>query len=415
MISKKSIDFFAVTIGVCFLFFALNPFIFWIIWPGLINFPLFFCVVIVTLILLRLNWMEVSLNKVLFAVPIFLFMIHLGTPFFGGLKFDVGKLMSFTALLCVLFFNSSLHYKIFIAFRKLMLMFSWFAVLVFGFIFIGFELPYYKIPAFTLVMNNSFGGESFYKLYGLVVSSTNTVYQFGSFNIARICGPFQEPGHFAIYIGLIMLFEKIIFKKVSKIFLVAGILTFSPNFFIIIFIIFLYDLIYSESKKVLLLYGLGGLILLFLLFLINDNFREQLIFLTIGRNFENTDLALTSILDQRAGKQALAYYTNFLNSSEVYYGKGVENMEQFGVLSDWRGVIFKYGFIGLTLSSIACLRVVFFAKLKGVKIIVILMILLIYLQRSWMFESTFVYLFLIIGLISSQFYTKQPNERASKL
>lgn len=403
MISKKSILNAAVIIGVIYLFMALNPFIFWILWPGYINFPLFLGVIAITLVLIKIEWTRFTSKKLFFAIPIFLFMVHIGTSLIGGAGFNAGKLMSFTSLICILFFSSSLHLRIFEGFRKLMLFFSWFSILVFSIILIGIDLPYYKIPAFTLVMENSYGGESFYKLYGFVVSSTNTVYNIGGLSVARICGPFQEPGHFAIYLGIVLLFEKMIYNKLSKGFVIAGILTFSPNFFIIFFIILLYDVIYSENKKPYMLYTISALLFTSFLLLVSPEVKDELFYLTIGRNFDQSGTDIASILDDRAGKQTLAFYEKFINSNYFLYGRGVEFMEQFGVLSDWRGMILKYGLIGLLFSLIACIRILTFATKPGIKLIVSLIILLIYLQRSWMFESPFMYLFLIIGLISLKY------------
>ncbi|MFV0155369.1 hypothetical protein OBK03_06240 [Empedobacter falsenii] len=335
-------------------------------------------------------------------------MIQVGTTLMGGAENNIGKIMSFTSLICILMLKSSLHFKIFTGFRKLMLFFSWFAIVIFLITLVGIDLPYYKINAFTLVMQNSFGGESFYKLYGFVVSSTNTVYNFGGLRISRICGPFQEPGHFAIYIGLVMFFEKLILQKFSKGFIIAGLLTFSPNFFLILGITLFYDLLFSENKKTVIVYLLGGFILVSFLLLLSDGLRDQLYYMTIGRNFD-TGGNIEEVLDNRAGKQTLEYYNRFVHSPYFLYGRGVEFMSQFGILSDWRGMVLKYGFIGLIFSLIACFRILFFAKNIRLSVFIFLIIILIYLQRSWMFESAFVYLFLVIGLISNNYWLKNKT------
>src|SRR5690554_2143003 len=407
MISKQSIVTIIAIIGAIYLFISLNPFVLWIIWPGFINFPLFIGVIIIGLLAIYLKWYSLTINKILFIIPITFFMLHLGTTFLGGPEFNIGKIMSFTSLIIILGFQSFLHLKIFELFRKGMLFLSWFAVIIFIITLVGIELPYYYIPGDTLVMQNSFGGQSFYKLYGLVVSSTNTVYNLGGFNVARICGPFQEPGHFAIYIGLILLFQKMTYNRLSKGFIIAGVLTFSPNFFLILFIIFFYDFLYSQNRRNIVKYVFIGSFFVFFLLLFSEDIRDQIYDLVIGRNIDETGIDIEKILDDRAGKQTLAYYHSFVQTNYFLYGKGVDFMSQYGILSDYRGMILKYGLLGFIFSIFACVRVLFFSKDLRVISLIAIVILIIYLQRAWMFESTFVYLFIIIGLSASKLYKNQ--------
>lgn len=407
MFSKQKIINLIAIISVIYLLISLNPFLLWIIWPGFINFPLFAGIILATMVVIKLNLYKIDKTKVLFSIPILCFMLHLGTPLLGGEGFDIGKLMSFSSLVLILFYNSYLHSLIFKYLTTTFLFISWFAIVIFMITLVGIDLPYYKIEAQTLVMLNSFGGESFYKLYGLVVSSTNTVYNVGGLNIARICGPFQEPGHFAIYLGLITFFQKIIFNKISLGFILAGILTLSPNYLIFLVIAFFYDFIYSKNRSKTLMYLFGSFIGVSFLLMASETIRDELIFLMLGRNFDNSGTDIVQLLDDRAGKQTLAYYESFVNTSYVYFGRGVEFMSQYGVLSDWRGMVLKFGLIGLFFSVLASIRILFFTNIKMLKFFVALMLLIIYLQRSWMFESTFVYLFTIIGLISFQFNLKK--------
>src|SRR5690554_6854962 len=336
-------------------------------------------------------------------------MHQLGTSLFSGREFELGKIIIFLSLICILSFNANILLSIFLKFRKLIIFFSWVSLIVFFLTLIGVSLPYHKIPGFGIVMTNSHEG-SFYKLYGLVVSSTNTVYEVGGLTIARICGPFMEPGHFSIYIGLLLIFEKIVLNKLSKIFIITGALTFSPTFLIFLALSWLYEMLYYKKYSNIFKYVLFLLIPVSLIFIFLDDIKDELVYLFIGRNFERSGLSLTELLDDRAGKSALTFYNYFKETPAVWYGKGVEYLEDIGVLSDYRGMIFKYGIVGFGLSILMLLCIPFFSDKKLERVIVTLIILTIYLHRSWMFENSFIYLFLIIGLISKNVYLKKQED-----
>src|SRR5690554_20938 len=403
MSSESIIEKLASSIGVLALFISLNPFILWILWPAYVNIPVFLAVIGFTILLMLIKQLDITAIKLVFFFFTFFLMLQVGTPLFSGRGFEVGKVMTFISLMCILSFKPDILLNIFLKFRKLIIFFCWFSLIVFFITLIGIELPYYKIPGFSVVMTKSHEG-SFYKLYGLVVSSTNTIYQFGGLTIARICGPFLEPGHFSIYIGMILIFEKIIFNKFSKILLVTGVLTFSPTFLIFIVVAWFYEMMYLKKYSYIFKYVLFLLIPVSLIFIFLDDIKDELVYLFIGRNFERSGLSFTELLDDRAGKSALTFYNYFKETPAVWYGKGVDYVANFGVLSDWRGMVFKYGIIGLFFSLLMLLSIPFFTDKKLERLIITMIIIIIYLHRSWMFESSFIYLFLIIGLISKRVY-----------
>lgn len=409
MTIESQIEKLASNVGVIALFISLNPFLLWIVWPGFINIPTFIAVVGVTVLLMLRSSIELTSTKLIFVFFSFFLLLQLGTPLFSGRGYELGKIITFLSLMCIMSFNSNILLNIFLKFRKLIIFFCWFSLIVFFITLIGIELPYYKIPGFSVVMTKSHEG-SFYKLYGLVVSSTNTIYQFGGLTIARICGPFLEPGHFSIYIGLLLIFEKIVLNKLSKILIITGALTFSPTFLIFLALSWLYEMLYYKKYSNILKYLLILLIPSGFVFFFLDNIREEIMYLLIGRNFENAGLSLVDVLDERAGKAALHFYNSFKETPAVWYGRGVEYVANFGVLSDWRGMVFKYGIVGLVLSILMLFCIPFFTEKKLEKVIITMIILVVYLHRSWMFENSFIYLFLIIGLISKNVYLKKQED-----
>ncbi|SDW75023.1 hypothetical protein [Aequorivita viscosa] len=408
MTIESRIEKLASNVGVIALFVSLNPFLMWIIWPGYINIPVFIAVLGVTVILMIMKSLELTGLKLVFSFFAFFLLLQLGTPLFSGRGYELGKIITFLSLICILSFNANILLNIFLKFRKLIIFFCWISLAVFFLTLIGVNLPYHKIPGFTIVMTNSHDG-SFYKLYGLVVSSTNTVYEMGGLTIARICGPFLEPGHFSIYIGILLIFEKIVLNKVSKVLIITGALTFSPTFLIFLVFAWLYEMLYLKKYTYIFKYFLFLLIPVSIMFFLLDDIKDEIVYLFIGRNFEASGLSLFEVLDDRAGKTALHFYNNFKETPSVWYGKGLEYMANLGVLSDWRGMVFKYGIIGFGFSLLMTICIPFFSDKKLERLIISLIILIIYLHRSWMFENSFLYLFLIIGLISKNIYLKRQT------
>ena len=409
MTKEGRIEKLASNIGVIALFVSLNPFLLWIIWPGYINIPVFIIVVGVTILLMISKKVEITTKKLFLTLFTFFFILQIGTPLFSGRGFELGKIITFLNFICILFFNSNILLNIFLKFRKLLIFFCWISLIVFFVTLVGIELPYYKIPAFSVVMTTSFEG-SFYKLYGLVVSSTNTVYEFGGLTIARICGPFLEPGHFSIYIGILLVFEKIIFNKLSKVFVITGILTFSPTILIFLIFSWLYEMLFYKKYGNIFKYISLSIIFIGALYFLLDNIMGDVIYLFIGRNFYDIDyLSLMDLLNDRAGKNALIFYNYFIETPQVWYGRGVEYMAGIGVLSDWRGIVFKYGILGLIFSILILLCIPFFSQKKLERLMVVLIIIAIYLHRSWMFESSFIYLILILGLVVKNIYSKRDS------
>ncbi|WP_434576146.1 hypothetical protein [Riemerella anatipestifer] len=278
-------------------------------------------------------------------------------------------------------------------YKKALKFFCIASLIVFVLVLVKLEPPFYKIPAFSVVMKSL---NAYYKLYGVVVSSTNTMYNIAGFSIGRICGPFLEPGHFAIYLGITVFIDKVIYNKISTLFIIVGILTFSPAFIFFLFFVISYDIIKNKNiSKVYLKWFVFSLPIIAVL-LTNDKVIDQLEYLIIGRNFESNGFDFNSVIDDRAGKRSMAVYNRFAGTPDVYFGKGVEFVEELGVLSDLRGMIFKFGILGLVLSMFIWLSMLRNIIGKLLIYYVIAIITLIASHRSWMLESPYIYIMILI-------------------
>lgn len=380
-----------------YLFMSIVPFPMWIFPKSLIYF-----ISLVSLVGLFVFWgvkrkLVITHFTLSVAVGLLVFLFYTTLPLFGR-SFDWPTLLRFAPFLPMIFFMPKILFYAFLYFRKLNIVVAGFAIIIFFLLLVGIDLPYYKIDGFSLPMER---GNDYYRLYGIVVSSTNTVYEIFGLTIARACGPYQEPGHFGIYLGIVLSIEKLLFEKVSKLPVIAGFLTFSPAFLAILLLIIAYDVILKRRFKFLL--GLtGGLIFLFSVILVDSTMREVVYYLAIGRNFTSIEQAA---LDERAGNKALSGYKNFVDTNKVYTGMGVDWVnENYGVLSDFRGYIFRLGIIGFALSIILLLIIIFYKFNSHIVFLLLPIAILIHAHRFWMFTAPYIYILFFIGVQSSIYF-----------
>lgn len=386
-----------------YIYVSFNPFPMWVL-PGFVIFILLgLSLTACTYLLAVNNKLIITRKRIFFAIILFAFMLHLALPLFGHPPL-VFKIFQFFPLLLITFFSNKIYYDIFRYFRLLFIVISGYSIVVFFLLFIGLDLPYYRVDGFTMVTQYN---NDFYRVYGLAVSSTNTVYNVYGFTIARLMGPFQEAGHFAIYLGIILSIEKILYDKISKVLVIAGFLTFSPAFLVIFALIMSYDLIIR--KRIKLLIGSAVFIsIIFLVVLTDPAAQETLYYLTIGRNFEGIELS--NVLDDRTGGYALMAYTQLAQTSQVFMGKGLGSTESIGMLADYRGLIFKIGLFG-TILSIILFFILFVNENKKILFLLVPIILLVLAHRSWMFEGPYLYALILLAINSFKY--KNANRKKS--
>lgn len=379
-------------VSAIYLFLTMRPFPLWVLHPLLFFGPIVLVIYTYTLLLLLNNALVITHSRLVISIIIFIFIMYLTMPIFGH-ELSVVTAIRFAPILCIIFFPIIILYRLFNYFHKIIVFFSVVSIIVFFLLFLNIRLPHFVIPGFTVVMERA--GDS-YLVYGLVVSSTNTVNNVGGFTFARALGPFLEPGHFAIYLGFTLLAERYLFNTTNKYIVGAGLLTFSPAFLLIGLLIIIYSLVIERKLKTLLSVILASFLML--TSISNNTIRDEVYNLTIGRNFD--DVEAENILDNRTSSYVLSTYNSFKESPDYWVGLGIQELEETGILSDYRGFVFKFGVIGMTL-LIAVLQSLFLLFDRRSFLLFFPMVLLVLAHRAWMFEAQYIYIFLlVIGLIA---------------
>lgn len=402
-------------------FTALNPFYLWI-FMGAIGYLLaFFLVSVSAISLLKHNLLVYNKERIILAVSVLFYLLIL--LLHGGLIKNSVMFFLHSPLLMIAFFPNEILYKTFELFRKIILFFAIGAIIVFVISFLGFYdyLPYFEVEGISNIHRTS--GVTL-RIHGFVVTMFNTVQ---SVSILRACGPLQEPGHFGIILGIVMFIDRLLVKKMNIILLICGILTFSPAFFVILFITEVYQLLINRklkrtepSKKnkklkiatvsTVLLFTIGVIIF-------NSTLRSRMWYMVYERNFEKVITSVKSGesieegLNERVNNTGIVYYEQFRKSSKIWFGD--ENWEKGGVvLSDHRGMIATIGIVGFLMSIIVCFSVLLRANKKQFYFIVCIMAF-IYLHRAWMFLSPYI-IFLFFTALSAYIYKFHEKEELTE-
>lgn len=376
-------------LGAIYLLLTMRPFFVWevVLHPIVLFTPVGFLIYLYSLILYLNNSLVITSSRLIINIILFIFVIYNSLPIFGH-SIEVVKIIRFLPLFCITLFPTTIFYRLFNYFHKFIKLFCYIAVLLFFLILLNINLPHAIIPGFTTVLQKS--GDN-YLLYGLVVSSTNTIYHFSGFTFARVMGPFLEPGHFAIYLGLTLLAERYLYNTTSKIMVTAGLLTFSPAFIFSFLLIIIYTLVIEGKIKTLVSVVLISMLSLSLVS--NDKIREEIYYLTIGRNFDG--ISEDEYLDNRTSSNALNIYEQFSETPNYWVGQPENLLDDMMILSDYRGLIYSSGYLGLILLMLTLLSQ--FKQFDKRSLLLFLpIVILILAHRSWMFQSPYVFLFLIL-------------------
>lgn len=255
-------------------------------------------------------------------------------------------------------------------------------------------LPYFELPAREALHERQ--GITYY-VYGCFVTNHQTITPL----ILRACGMVQEPGHFSIILGFIYIIERSV-KHTPNIFIIlCGILTFSMNFILMMFLIeFVNALRYRKLFK-FLRNILGIIICCVLLYsILPKDYQETINYLFFDRNLSQVldalkeTSSLSGALDERINSTGEFLYKKFLHSGNLLFGDKITD-DSF-MLSDYRGLILSMGVVGLILCIFMILgstkHLPFMIRLVFVGALVLVM-----LHRAWMLKTPFLYLITFLG------------------
>lgn len=271
---------------------------------------------------------KVEKNVLILLPPIIYFLI-INLNSFGSADWSV---ISLLYLLAFLLMDATTKKKLFQCYKVCLLVMACIGIIVYLMYMVSFPFPYRVVNYYSEYFQGS------YIDYGLS-------YIFVYSGSVRLCGLFNEPGYFGTILALILCVERLNLKKKSTwIFLIAGLLTFSLAFFLLlaIYLVFL-----SRNRPVLMVLLIIAIIV-YLFILPNITFENPEVQRFINRfMIENGSLAG----DNRSNIHVDNTLSKVLNSSDAFwgYGGGYTSAADFGSISTYKSYVIDYGVIGFVL------------------------------------------------------------------
>ncbi len=407
--------------GCFWLFITINPYISWL-------FSTLLLAIIAFLLMLLATYFNVvnsdkqlwSKSKLLFAIIISIYIFYLGIayrPLFISMLFRV---MQYFPLLFLLFWKEKNLISVYEWFRKLILFFAFGSLLLafLGLIGVHNSIPHIEMEGMS---NAHMLSQNVLKIYGFAVNSTISEYAlFGRSVIMRAHGCLQEPGHFAIILGLLFIIDTFSKRKVNTAIVICGFLTFSPFFYFSFLLVALIKFSTMKNKK-----GVYSTVLVISLFFLiiflslSESTKEVLWYSLAGRNLEivvetwKTTGSLTETLDMRTSLPGRLLFRQFSQTPKVWTGDvNILYDNETVVLSDYRGFILTLGIIGLVISLITAYCSLYNIRRRLYRFVFITILFLIYLHRSWMFYAPYIVTLCYLGsfLLENNFRKKSHHK-----
>lgn len=310
----------------------------------------------------------------------------------------INKIFGFAPLLLLLFWPKDVFNKWYVVLRKVIIFFAIGSSVVSILSLVG-VLDY--LPHFTFEARSELHKSRgfVYHVYGAFV--TIPVAGLNS----RACGPVQEPGHWAVFLGLFYLIDWYALRKRNIWFLIGGLFTFSSAFWVMFLSVEILNL-FSRStfRKTISFFSVIIVAVFFIFLVMPQNVKDEIYYLFFERNLEKVyegyeeTGSLENALDERAANYSIERYYN-LSLNDYLFGTGYR--DNTVVISDYRGTIMFIGLIGLILSIIPVLFTIRKAKWR-LALSLIVSLFLIYIHRGWMFYTPYIYFlaFLAVRLSS---------------
>jgi len=160
----------------------------------------------------------------------------------------------------------------------------------------------------------------------------------------RLCGLFNEPGYFGTICALLLCIDQINLKKISNIIIcIAGLLTFSIAFIVLIIVNLVLNYI---NKKWLIVLIIISTIILFFVFPNLEFNNDTINFIFRRLDFSNDGM----IVDNRSNALTDKLIIDLFKTNYVFFGhgSGYANLNTLGVLS-FKTYLLDFGVIGFSI------------------------------------------------------------------
>lgn len=260
-------------------------------------------------------------------------------------------------------------------------------------------LPYIDLPPQDYVQESSDIVNHFYGLF--VIPEERESLSF--FTFYRVMGPLREGGHFSIFIGFIYFAEKAIYNKRNYWLLIGGLLTLSPNF--VAFFLVTEGYCAIIKKRLLRFFFLIPVfaLLVVLLVLYSPQFvQDEIIRIVLERNLERNVQSAESegfmaLLEGRTNFIGYEMYRSFEKSEDALVKLfGMTATKEGYILSDFRYLIYRYGYVGFLLHVCCSLKIAYMGNGKLFGFCLFLLAIYVIISRAWMFDQPYIWVMMFL-------------------
>lgn len=294
-------------------------------------------------------------------------------------------------IICFLFALQSVEVKsrVFFCFKKFVIITSAIGILFYIAYILKLSFPYEICPYYDEIPSR------FY------INFSNISFLYKDNVTLRLCGIFNEPGWLGTTLGLMLCYERINLKKIENIImLIAGVLSFSVAFFLIVFIGFL---LRHRNFKVWAVVFISIILLTFILPNIETN-NSQINFILKRLTITSGGLAGNNRSSNTLDKEL----RDMLSSEKIFFGYGDGYAEDINKKHESKFVlsikteIVNFGLIGFSLLYIVPIYLFFKLSNKNEKALIFIACFWISLyQRPWLYLiSNYMMLISVVSMLS---------------
>lgn len=373
-------------------------------------------VVYATILLSQKKRLIVTEQRMKMFVPFFCLFIYLlitKASLFSFIKFP----LLYSPLFCLFFWPRSVLIKFYIYIKRFIVFYAIVSILVEVLVLSGVwtKLPYIILPPQDNVQEISGTVNRFYGFFVIPESIRGVTFY-------RAMGPLREGGHFSIFLGFVYFIEKTVFDKRNIWIVVAGLLSLSPNFVFFSMITESYMAIkHKRIYKTVIGFICAVTIVMGVIWFSPGYIKDEIVRIVLERSLEeNIENAGTNgymeLLDGRTNIEGIRMWNHFVKHADSFTKlTGLSNSEfrEQYVLSDFRSLILRYGYLGLFLILICSVSISRVGKKGLYGICVLLFCLWVMISRAWMFNMPYIWIMMYLAINAkivqdSNFYFAYP-------
>lgn len=288
----------------------------------------YLCVFISFLLVPRLAISNNSIFKILivfFFLCMNVFNTAVGVP-------RVSIFLNFALLTVFSLLNREIYYRVYIWFRYFLYFTSILSLFAYVDFIFNFGLPKVMVPYYFNETTAMY--VNYYFSY---------IYSYSYSDGFRLCGLFNEPGYFGTFLGLAIVLDKLRFNWKNIVMIIAGCLTFSMAYFVIL----ITGIILFSTKSIIKLIVISSS--LFILYVNISNIRfgnEQLQYLVERFQFDKQNGNFKG--DNRTEYSFKITELKFKQSGQYLFGLGTGYCNAAGVSEtlSYKRYIIEWGYVG---------------------------------------------------------------------